>query len=96
MGFYEVLHTHLNSNIPLDSPQVPYIKDLSENRRLGTLLVFLDEGVTSDEPLMALPLNLAVTLDLPDDQAFVGFTASTGLKAPHFSSYFEYKLSYLI
>ena len=59
---------------------LPFLKDNSESRRLGTLLVFLDEGVATDEPLLAVPVNMGVLLALPQDQAYVGFTASTGLK----------------
>ena len=57
---------------------VPFIKDYSENRRLGTLLVFMDEGVEKDIPLMAIPINLSVLLDLPQDMAYAGFTALFG------------------
>lgn len=51
-----------------------YLKDLSEGRRLGTLLVSFD----TDEPCMAIPLNLGVMLQLEQSSALVGFTASTG------------------
>ena len=44
---------------------LPALKDNAEGRRLGTLLVYVDEGIASDEPLLALPLNLGVLLDLP-------------------------------
>ncbi|KAJ0401714.1 hypothetical protein ATCC90586_001507 [Pythium insidiosum] len=56
----------------------PFLKDVSEGRRMGTLLVFLDDGIDRDEPTLAIPLNLAATLRLAADQAYVGFTASTG------------------
>ncbi|CAM9370870.1 unnamed protein product [Ectocarpus sp. 8 AP-2014] len=48
---------------------VPFLKDNGEGRRLGTLVVWLDDGIASDEPLLAVPLNLSVLLDLPQDQA---------------------------
>ncbi|KAE9082017.1 hypothetical protein PF010_g21762 [Phytophthora fragariae] len=54
-----------------------FIKDVSEGRRVGTLLVFMDEGITTDTPILAIPINLAATLRLDSDEAFVGFTAST-------------------
>ncbi|KAH7472374.1 uncharacterized protein KRP23_9368 [Phytophthora ramorum] len=54
-----------------------FIKDVSEGRRVGTLLVFMDEGIKTDTPLLAIPINLAATLRLDSDEAFVGFTAST-------------------
>jgi hypothetical protein len=55
-----------------------YLKDNGEQKRVGTLVIFLDEGVEQDLPLMAMPINLSLLLDLPDDKAFVGFTSSTG------------------
>eukprot|EP00644_Phytophthora_capsici_P000346 jgi/Phyca11/5095/fgenesh1_pm.PHYCAscaffold_4_\ len=54
-----------------------FIKDISEGRRVGTLLVFMDDGITNDKPILAIPINLAATLRLDSDEAFVGFTAST-------------------
>ena len=59
---------------------VQYLKDNGENRRMGTLLVYIDDGIKNDDPLMAIPINLSVLLQLPQDQAYVGFTASTGLR----------------
>merc|ERR1711985_166746 len=57
-----------------------FLKDNDEKRRVGTLLVFIDEGLEKDEPIIAIPINLSVLLQLPQDQAYVRFTASTGLK----------------
>ncbi|EEY66956.1 uncharacterized protein PITG_17841 [Phytophthora infestans T30-4] len=54
-----------------------FIKDVSEGRRVGTLLVFMDNGINDDKPILAIPINLAATLRLDSDEAFVGFTAST-------------------
>ncbi|KAG3193824.1 hypothetical protein PC128_g9896 [Phytophthora cactorum] len=54
-----------------------FIKDVSEGRRVGTLLVFMDDGIKNDKPILAIPINLAATLRLDSDEAFVGFTAST-------------------
>lgn len=59
---------------------LPYIKDNGEGRRLGTLAIFIDEGVKVDKPILSIPLNLSVLLDLPQSMAYVGFTASTGVK----------------
>jgi len=59
---------------------IPHLKDNGEGRRLGTLVIFLDEGIEADKPILALPLNLSVILNLPQSLAFVGFTSSTGLK----------------
>lgn len=57
---------------------LPFLKDNGEQKRIGTLLVFLDEGITTDTPLLALPINLSLLLGMPDDKAYVGFTSSTG------------------
>ena len=56
----------------------PYLKDNGEQKRVGTLVVFIDEGVENNEPLMAMPINLSLLLNLPDDKAYVGFTSATG------------------
>ena len=59
---------------------LPYLLDNGEGRRLGTLAVFLDGGIETNEPVLAIPLNLSVVLNLPQGLAYVGFTGSTGLK----------------
>lgn len=57
---------------------LPFLKDNGEQKRVGTLVVFLDDGVASNDPLLAIPINLSLVLDLPDDKAYIGFTSSTG------------------
>ncbi|CAE7692754.1 unnamed protein product, partial [Symbiodinium microadriaticum] len=57
---------------------IPYLLDNGEQKRIGTLVVFIDKGVETGTPLMAMPINLSLLLDLPTDKAFVGFTSSTG------------------
>mmetsp|Transcript_41258 Transcript_41258/g.50187 ORF Transcript_41258/g.50187 Transcript_41258/m.50187 type:complete len:93 (+) Transcript_41258:2-280(+) len=57
---------------------LPYLKDNGEGRRLGTLAVYVDD--LDGLPLLAIPLNLSVLLDLPQSLAYAGFTASTGRK----------------
>jgi len=59
---------------------IPYLKDNGEGRKIGTLAVFVDQGITEDRPLFAIPVNLSLLLNLPDSLVFVGFTASTGRK----------------
>ena len=41
------------------------VVDFGENRRLGTLIVWIDEGIASDTPIVAVPLNLAVRRAIP-------------------------------
>ena len=55
-----------------------YLKDNGEQKRVGTLVVFIDEGIEKDVPILALPINLSLLLKLQEDKAFVGFTSSTG------------------
>jgi hypothetical protein len=49
-----------------------YIKDNGEGRRVGTLAVFIDDGVETDKPIVSIPLNLSVLLDLPQSLGYVG------------------------
>ena len=57
---------------------LPYLLDNGEQKRVGTLLVYLDEGIAADKPLLALPINLSLVVKMRDDRAYVGFTSSTG------------------
>jgi len=59
---------------------VKYMKDNGEGRRLGTLAVFIDSGIDSDSPILSLPINLSVLLNLNQGLAYAGFTGSTGDK----------------
>ena len=54
-----------------------FLKDEGDGRRLGTLAVFVDD-MDELSPLLATPINLNTALQLPDDQAYLGFTAATG------------------
>lgn len=57
---------------------IPYLKDNGEGRRIGTLAVFLDQGIPEDRPVLAIPINLSLLLNVTQSMAYVGFTASTG------------------
>ena len=46
-----------------------FLQDNGQGRRLGTLVVWADGGIAADEPLLAVPINLSVVLDLPQDKA---------------------------
>jgi len=70
--YYELMTA--NANL------IPYLKDNGEGRQMGTLAVFVDQGIIEDRPLLAIPINLSLLLDLPDSLAYVGLTASTGRK----------------
>lgn len=73
----ELKSEYFNKLVASDS-LLPYLKDNGEQKRVGTLVVFLDDGIEKDEPLLALPINLSLLLRMPTDQAYVGFTSSTG------------------
>ena len=72
------LATEYVANFTATPALTPYLMDFDESRRLGTLIVWLDEGIENDAPLFAIPMNLAVLLKLRQDVAHVGFTAATG------------------
>lgn len=57
-----------------------YLMDGGESRRVGTLVIWMDEGVADDIPLVAIPLNLSILLEALDEAKgmYVGFTAGTG------------------
>lgn len=57
---------------------LPYLLGNGEHFHIGSLSVFMDDGIVNDSPLLSIPINLSTLLDLPADKAYVGFTASTG------------------
>lgn len=75
--YNELKPEYLNSVVASDT-LMPYLLDNGEQKRIGTLVVFVDDGVAKDEPLLAMPINLSLLLDLPADKAYVGFTGATG------------------
>jgi hypothetical protein len=75
--FSDLRAEYLNYLVASES-LLPYLLDNGDQKRIGTLVVWIDEGVSEDVPLMAMPINLSLLLDLPTDKAFVGFTSSTG------------------
>eukprot|EP01034_Spumella_vulgaris_P025158 gene25158-31581_t len=78
IAYFGDLQTKYLDQLVASDSLLPYLKDNGEQKRIGTLVVFLDDGIASDTPILALPINLSLLLDLPTDQAYVGFTASTG------------------
>lgn len=59
-------------------------QDNGGGRRLGTLVVWLDDGIESDKPLLAVPINLSVLLDLPQDQACANAYVGNDLRVVRF------------
>ena len=57
---------------------LPYLLGNGEHFHIGSLSVFIDDGIANDTPLLSIPINLSTLIALPSDKAFVGFTASTG------------------
>eukprot|EP01038_Epipyxis_sp_PR26KG_P011556 gene11556-15476_t len=76
--YYGELKSQYLDKLVASESLLPYLKDNGEQKRIGTLLVYIDDGIESDTPLLALPINLSLLLNLPSDKAFVGFTSSTG------------------
>lgn len=76
--YYNDLQPQYFDRLVASDSLLPYLKDNGEQKRVGTLLVYIDEGIETDTPLMALPINLSLLLKLPIDKAYVGFTSSTG------------------
>jgi len=72
--------TNYFKNMTANENLIKYLKDNGEGRRLGTIVVFIDDGIEDDVPILAIPLNLSVLLNLSQSLAYVGFTASTGRK----------------
>eukprot|EP01031_Cornospumella_fuschlensis_P035520 gene35520-43063_t len=63
----ELQSKYFNKLVASDS-LLPYLKDNGEQKRIGTLAVFIDDGIAADEPLLALPINLSLLLSLPTDR----------------------------
>lgn len=76
--YYGELKSEYFDKLVASDSLLPFLKDNGEQKRVGTLVVYIDDGIESDTPLLALPINLSLVLNLPDDKAFVGFTSSTG------------------
>ena len=78
VAYYPYVKFDYLANFTATEGLLPYIMDNTESRRFGTLVVFMDEGVTKDVPIVAIPINLSKLLSLPQEVAYVGFTSSTG------------------
>ena len=75
--FPELKPEYLDKLVASDS-LIPYLLDNGEQKRVGTLVVYIDDGVETDTALLAMPINLSLLINMPSDKAFVGFTSSTG------------------
>lgn len=76
--YYNELRPEYFDQLVASPSLLQFLKDNGEQKGIGTLLVYVDDGIASDTPLLALPINLSLVLHMPIDKAFVGFTASTG------------------
>jgi hypothetical protein len=76
--YYPLLKPDYFTRLVASDSLLPYLKDNGEQKRVGTLVVYLDDGIASDDPLLALPINLSLLLSLPVDLGYIGFTSSTG------------------
>lgn len=75
--FPELVPRYFDQLVASDS-LLPYLLDNGEQKRVGTLVVFMDDGIVDDVPVLALPINLSLLIKMPSDKAYVGFTSSTG------------------
>jgi hypothetical protein len=81
IAYFDSLQVQYFDKLVASDNLVAYLKDNGEEKRVGTLVVFIDDGIGTDTPLLAMPINLSLLLDLPQDTAFVGFTSATGVFA---------------
>lgn len=75
VAYYRYLKYDLLPYFKGSSSLLPWLLDNAEARRVGTLVVWVDDMET---PLMAVPLNLSVLLKLRAGEAYIGFTSATG------------------
>jgi hypothetical protein len=76
--YYDDIQYEYVEYLSASSEAVKFMQDNDEDRRIGMLVVWVDDGIQKDTPLVALTINLSRTLKLAEDLAFVGFTSSTG------------------
>lgn len=76
--YFGSLQSKYFSKLIASDSLLPYLKDNGEQKRIGTLVVWVDDVLDTDDPLLAIPINLSLLLKLPTDRAYVGFTSSTG------------------
>ena len=76
--YFPSLQSQYLSKLSASPSLLPYLLDNGEQKRIGTLVVFMDEGIAKDDPILAMPINLSLVIEMPSDKAYVGFTSSTG------------------
>jgi hypothetical protein len=82
--YYPTVRTDLLRSFSASEHLLPFLVDGGDARSIGTLAVYYDDrggwGADFDAtaPLISLPINLGAVLALPEDQAWMGFTSSTG------------------
>lgn len=77
-NMYNIPEAELEKLLPAltaNQNSVTYIKDFGQYRRLGLLIIYVDDMAN---PLISLPINLNAALNLQEGVATVGFTAGTG------------------
>jgi len=50
---------------------LPFLLDNGEQKRVGTLVVYIDDGVENDIPLLAMPINLSLLIKVRTFCCFV-------------------------
>jgi hypothetical protein len=69
--YYNTLPLEYFSYFSATADLPTFLKDISESRRVGCLLVFMDDGIRDNVPVLAIPINLAVALRLDRDTGYV-------------------------
>ena len=76
--YFTSLQSQYLNKLSASPSLLPYLLDNGEQKRVGTLVVFIDDGIAKDDPIIAMPINLSLVVHMPSDKAYVGFTSSTG------------------
>jgi len=76
--YFTSLQSQYLANLSASTSLLPYLLDNGEQKRVGTLVVFMDDGIAKNDPIIAMPINLSLVVHMPSDKAYVGFTSSTG------------------
>jgi hypothetical protein len=76
--YHNDIQTQYLSKLVASQSLVPFLLGNGEHMHIGSLTVFIDDGIAADDPILTIPINLSKLISLPADKAYVGFTAATG------------------
>lgn len=78
IAYYPTVRQDLLPRFSAQPALLPLLRDGGENRRIGTLAVWLDR-MDDQDAVIAFPIAIHEALNLAQGQAWAGFTGSTGL-----------------